>query len=379
VDLCAWVRGDQARLRQILLNLLNNAVKFTEQGSILVSARPVGERTVEIAVSDTGVGIHPDRIESIFEKFNQAEVSITRRFGGTGLGLAISRSLARLMGGELSVESRLGKGSVFLVTLPLQPAAAPAATMAPMFKSRAGHILVVEDQKANAILAKSLLEDMGHEVDLASNGVEALDRLSQRRFDVVLMDLEMPVMGGLEAARRIRAMAGPTRNMPIVAMSASAYATDIARCRAAGMDDHVAKPIGRERLTRMLDRWIPERRMSPRNDGANMADAPIDKLIAEVGRPAAMQVVRAFEAALVKRLDLFRAEQLDLPAIRSEVHNLVGISTTLGFDELTEIARKIQDRFGQGSPVEELVPHLIAKCEAAEHTLRRLLDHPAAG
>ena len=145
------------------------------------------------------------------------------------------------------------------------------------------------------------------------------------------------------------------------------------------MDEHVAKPIGRERLTRMLEHWIPERRMNARNESASMADSPIDKLVAEVGRPAAMQVVKAFEAALVKRLDLFRAEHLDLPAIRSEVHNLVGISTTLGFDELTEIARKVQDRFGQGSPVEELVPHLIAKCEAAEHVLRRLLDHPVAG
>jgi len=220
---------------------------------------------------------------------------------------------------------------------------------------------------------------MGHEVELAANGIEALDRLAQKRFDVVLMDLEMPVMGGLEAARRIRAMAGPTRNMPVIAMSASACATDIARCKAAGMDEHIAKPIGREVLTRTLDHWIPERRMNPRNENARPADSPMSKLIAEVGRPAAMQVATSFETALVKRLDLFRAERLELPAIRIEVHNLVGISTTLGFHELTEIARKVQDRFGQGGPVEELMPQLIAKCEAAEHVLRGLLADPVAG
>ena len=377
--LCRWVRGDQARLRQILLNLLSNALKFTQQGSILVSARPVGDRMVEISVADSGAGIPPDSLEAIFEKFNQADISIARRFGGTGLGLAICRSLARLMGGEISVESTLGSGSVFRLTVPLHPAAAPAAVAAPLRGSRTGHILVVEDQEANAILAKSLLEDMGHEVELASNGIEALDRLLQHRFDVVLMDLEMPVMGGLEAARRIRAMASPTRNMPVIAMSASACATDIARCKAAGMDEHIAKPIGREALTRTLEHWIPERRMNPRDGNASLANAPLSKLVAEVGRPAAMQVAAVFEAALVKRLELFRAERLDLPAIRIEVHNLVGISSALGFDEITEIARKVQDRFGQGSPVEELVPQLIAKCEAAEHVLRKLLGDPVAG
>ncbi len=376
--LCRWVRGDQVRLRQILLNLLSNALKFTEQGSILVSARPVGDRMVEIGVADSGVGIPPGKLEAIFEKFSQADISITRRFGGTGLGLAICRSLAKLMGGEISVESTFGRGSVFLLRVPLQPTAAPVAVVAPVRRSRTGRILVVEDQEANAILAKSLLEHMGHDVELAANGIEALDRLSQKRFDVVLMDLEMPVMGGLEAARRIRAMAGPTRNMPVIAMSASACATDIALCKAAGMDEHIAKPIGREVLTRTLDHWIPERRMKQRNEIATPADSPMSKLVAEVGHSAAVQVATAFEAALVKRLDLFRAERLDLPAIKIEVHNLVGISTTLGFYELTEIARTVQDRFGQGGPVEELLPQLITKCEAVERVLRGLLRDPVA-
>ena len=377
-NLCRWVRGDPARLRQILLNLLGNAVKFTEQGSIIVSAQPVGGRMVEIRVADTGVGIPRDKLEAIFEKFNQADVSITRRFGGTGLGLAICRSLARLMGGEITVESTLGRGSIFRVTVPLHAVANPVAAAPPLRGTRTGRILVVEDQEANAILAKTLLEVMGHEVELASNGAEALDKLLQQRFDVVLMDLEMPVMGGLEAARRIRTMANPARNIPVIAMSASAYANDIARCKAAGMNAHVAKPIGREVLTRTLDRWLPERRANPRRKDASHADSPISKLIAMVGHTAAMQVAVAFEASLVKRLDLFRAERLDLPAIKTEVHNLAGISSTLGFDELSEIARRVESQFGQGRPVEELVPQLIAKCEAAKGVLRTLHAEPAS-
>ena len=378
-DLSKWVRGDSARLRQILYNLLSNAVKFTEQGSILISARSVGEHMVEIAVADSGVGIPQDKLEAIFEKFNQADISITRRFGGTGLGLAICRSLARLMGGEIAVESTPGTGSIFRLTLPLHAGAAAVAVAKPLRGSRTGRILVVEDQEANAVLARALLEDMGHEVELAANGSEALDRLLQQRFDVVLMDLEMPVMGGLEAARRIRAMADPTRNTPVIAMSASAGASDIARCKAAGMDEHVAKPIGREALMRAFERWIPERRVKQREAGASLAGSPVGRLVSMVGHAAAMEIAAAFETALVKRLDLFRAERLDLPAIKIEVHNLVGISTTLGFDELTDIARQVDGRLKQGGPIEDLVPHLIARCEAAEQVMRTLLGEPVAG
>ena len=374
-----WVRGDPTRLRQILFNLLNNALKFTEQGSIHVAARPVGERMVEISVVDTGVGVPADRLEAIFEKFSQADVSITRRFGGTGLGLAICRSLAQLMGGEISVESALGSGSIFRVTVPLHEALSPVAVAAPLRGARTGRILVVEDQEANSVLAKALLEDMGHQVELASNGSEALDRLQQERFDVVLMDLEMPVMGGLEATRRIRALANPARNIPVIAMSASVYATDIASCRAAGMVEHIAKPIGREVLIRMLDRWLPERRNRTRNANPSPADSPLGKLVAMVGQASAVQVAKAFETALVKRLDLFRAERPDLPAIKIEAHNLAGISTTLGFDELAQTARQVEDRIRSGEPVEELIPNLIAKCEAAERDLRVALAEPVAG
>jgi len=378
-DLPRWVRGDPARLRQILFNLLSNAVKFTEQGSIEVSARPVGAQMMEIAVADSGVGIPHDKLEAIFGKFNQADISITRKFGGTGLGLAICRSLVRLMGGEITVESMLGRGSIFRLTVPLHAGAAAPDVAKPLRGARTGRILVVEDQEANAVLAKALLEDMGHRVELAANGRAALDRLLQQSFDVVLMDLEMPVMGGLEATRRIRAMAEPMRNTPIIAMSASASPSDIARCKAAGMDEHVAKPVAREALMRAFDRWIPERRAKQRNAGDSLPGSPISKLVAMVGHSAAMEIAAAYEAALVKRLELFRAQHLDLPAIRTEVHNLVGISATLGFDELTDVARQVDEQFRQGRPIEELVPQLVARCEAAEQVMRTLLGDSVTG
>jgi len=205
---------------------------------------------------------------------------------------------------------------------------------------------------------------------------QQLDKLGLQRFDVILMDLEMPVMGGLETTRRIREIGDPTRTLPIIAMSASAYATDVARCSAAGMNGHIAKPIGREALRTKLDRWLPERRTIIRGKNADSADSPLSKLVAEVGPAAAMHVATIFEAQLVKRLDLFRAHSLDLPAIKTEVHNLAGISSTLGFDELTAIARKVDDKFKLGRPIDELLPQLIARCEGARQVLRTLFADP---
>ena len=187
-------------------------------------------------------------------------------------------------------------------------------------------------------------------------------------------------MGGLDAVRRIRAMADTAWNrIPVIAMSASASQSDIARCKAAGMDEHIAKPIARDAIVRALDRWIPERRIKARNAKSDNAGSPVKELIAMVGHSAAMEVARTFESALVKRLHLFRAQHLDLSAARIEVHNLVGISTTLGFDGLAQIARRIDDRFRDGGPVEDLMPELLASCEAAEQVLRTLLGEAVAG
>ncbi len=255
--------GDRNRLRQILLNLLNNAVKFTDSGSVIVTvdATPTG---IHLAVRDTGIGIPPDRMDRLFKSFSQADASITRRYGGTGLGLAISKRLAEAMGGTMWAASAgvPGEGSVFHATIvapEAMAAAVPAVTaLVDIDAEHAArhplHILVVEDNTVNQKIALKLLARMGYEADLAANGREAVEAVGQRRYDLVLMDVQMPEMDGLEASRRITAEHPPAERPRIVAMTANAMDGDRERCLQAGMDGYIAKPIRSEELvTTVLD------------------------------------------------------------------------------------------------------------------------------
>jgi PAS domain S-box-containing protein len=248
------VTGDPTRLRQVLTNLLSNAVKFTARGGVTVRVGPAGPGPlIRFAVSDTGIGIAPDKQSRLFEQFSQAEASTTREYGGTGLGLAICRSLVTMMGGEIGLESRPGQGSTFWFTVALPPAARPApepanepgAAMAPPRQLR---ILVAEDVTVNQELARIMLEREGHQVEIAADGVLAVAAAQRGRYDLILMDMHMPNLDGLGATRAIRALPGAAGHVPIVAMTASAFAEEVAECRAAGMDGHVAKPIRRASL-----------------------------------------------------------------------------------------------------------------------------------
>lgn len=244
--------GDPGKLKQILVNLCSNAVKFTESGGvrIIVSDARAGDGrdTVTLAVADTGIGIPQAKLNTIFDKFSQADSSISRKYGGTGLGLAISRSLTELMGGELTVESREGEGSIFTVRLTLEKcdAATPEARQIPVIDAAATRhrVLLVEDRPANVLVATSLLEALGYDCDVAGTGIEALERLAERQdYAVVLMDVQMPGMDGLEATRRVRAMAGAASRIAIIGMTAHALAGDRERCLDAGMDDYIPKPF----------------------------------------------------------------------------------------------------------------------------------------
>ncbi|MDO9226998.1 MAG: response regulator [Pseudomonadota bacterium] len=250
-DLPATLLADPARVRQVLLNLLGNAIKFTSRGTITLAARREGVHA-RIAVRDTGIGIPRDKQPSVFEAFTQADGSITRRFGGTGLGLTISSRLVQLMGGRMGLNSEPGAGSEFFFLLPLgvAPAAAAKPTTVVQTTRRAPlNILLAEDNLINQRLAIALLTREGHRVTLAENGLEALALLEKARFDLVLMDMQMPDLDGLETTRHIRAheASGGTR-LPIIALTANAYAEDRDHCLAAGMDDFVSKPIRREEL-----------------------------------------------------------------------------------------------------------------------------------
>ena len=261
-DLPASVIGDPGRLRQILLNLVGNAIKFTERGEITVrlavDAVEGQQVTIRFSVSDTGIGIATDKQTHIFDAFAQEDGSTTRKYGGTGLGLTISSRLVELMGGRIGIDSEPGRGSTFFfsVALGIGQGLSPAALAAGMNESRAAlDVLVVEDNPVNQQLAIRLLEKWGHRATLAADGQLALDALEERRFDVVLMDVQMPVMGGIEATREIRrreAAQGKPRR-PIIAMTANAMQGDREACLEAGMDDYIAKPIKSADLAKLLD------------------------------------------------------------------------------------------------------------------------------
>lgn len=240
------MRADAGRLRQILLNLLANAVKFTSRGAVKVAVDyDVVDSRLRIAVEDTGIGV-PDHVKArLFQRFVQADGSNSREFGGTGLGLAICKGLAELMGGEVGVESADGGGSIFWFTCHA-PRATPvlsAPAMEAASEGEALRILVVDDVAANRQLVQTILCALGHEVVSADGGGEAVRQAIRRSFDLILMDLQMPGMDGLAATRAIRMTADANRETPIIALSANVLPEQVAECLAAGMDDHVAKPI----------------------------------------------------------------------------------------------------------------------------------------
>ena len=266
-DLPAFVAGDPERLRQVLLNLLGNAVKFTAEGSVTLSARcltplEAGVARIELAVTDTGVGVADGVIEHVFERFAQADASVTRQFGGTGLGLSISRRLVEAMGGEIGADSRLGEGSRFWCVVPLPIATPVEATVgaADPPAPRAGvRVLLADDNEANRELVGAILRAVGYEVDLAVNGAEAVAAVARGAYDLVLMDVQMPVLDGVSATRAVRALAGPAARTPVIALSANVLADQVETYRASGMDDHVAKPIAPGELLAKVARWARPR------------------------------------------------------------------------------------------------------------------------
>jgi CheY-like chemotaxis protein len=268
-DVPQQITGDPLRIRQIITNLVSNAVKFTEHGSVDVrvagGVMQRGPFQLQITVQDSGMGIPADKLLYIFDKFTQADGSITRRFGGTGLGLAITRSLAELHGGEVQVQSELGRGTTFIVTLKCETDAAVGGsqqTSAAIPQTMLGasgkpaRILVVEDNVVNQKVVTAVLRKRGFSIELANDGQEALDKLEQSpAFDLVLMDVQMPVLDGLEATRLIRK--DPRWDgLPIIAMTAHAMNGDKERCLEAGMNGYISKPVHPAHLLSTVDEFL---------------------------------------------------------------------------------------------------------------------------
>jgi two-component system sensor histidine kinase/response regulator len=288
------ILGDPLRVRQIVANLLSNALKFTDKGSVMVWLRgtvePGGKLMLEMQVSDTGSGIPADKLSTIFEKFTQADGSITRKYGGTGLGLAITQRLAEMHGGEVRVESTVGQGSTFTVTFPceLAPAAAPESSaqkgeeMIPSYTDPASQrLLLVEDNLVNQKVVLAILRKKGYQIEVANHGGEALAKLeaAQAPYGLILMDVQMPVMDGLEATRAIRRDAR-WDNVPIIAMTAHAMNGDRERCLQAGMDAYISKPVQPAHLVGTIEKHLGSRSSQPVSRAAN-PPSPIERVLTD--------------------------------------------------------------------------------------------------
>ncbi len=301
---------DPNRVGQCISNLVSNAIKFTRRGEVVVHASTFPSPSglgVSITVSDTGIGMDRETISHLFAPFTQADASISRQFGGTGLGLAITRKLARAMGGDVEVESEPGKGSVFKLTMLVEPArTAPAAELqdqlcAPRRVARRGRrILLVDDHPLNRRVARLFLEPEGYVVTEAEDGQQALERLREQQFDLVLLDAHMPVLDGIETLKRIRASGESWKDMPVVALTADAMSGDRERYLSEGMDGYLAKPIEQRDLLTEVARLLERKLPTPGNHQAQPAATPvsgrlappitkedIDALLTEMDGPAA--------------------------------------------------------------------------------------------
>jgi signal transduction histidine kinase/CheY-like chemotaxis protein len=387
------VEADATRLRQMLLNLLSNAVKFTPAGGrVELRAMPVqgGGRGIRLEVQDTGPGIPPEKRHLLFEDFSQLFPVPGQEGTGTGLGLAISARLAAAMGGRIGCDPEVKTGALFWVELPLREvalptAALPVAAAAPLRDAggRSLRVLVADDVAANRMVARAMLVAAGHRVDSAADGAEALAAVERDTYDVVLMDVQMPVMDGLEATRRIRGLDGGRGRVPILAVTASALPEQVEACRAAGMDGHLPKPIDRESLLAAVGRLAnggslaggaapcEEEVEAPLLDRAALAN-----LAADLG-PTAEVVIGEFVGELRLGVETLSAEGIgpDLPRLRHAAHRLLGAARTLGARRLARAIEALQSVAHAGSDSTEALRRVLAvsaeTLPALEATLRR--------
>jgi two-component system sensor histidine kinase/response regulator len=380
-----WLRGDLTRLRQGLLNFAGNAVKFTDQGSIALRAQLLETQEnrclVRFEVEDTGIGIAPEELSQLFRAFQQADVATTRKFGGTGLGLAITRQLARMMGGDAGAQSTPGSGSCFWFTawlergVPVIPAEDDTGISAADLRRRhaGARILLVEDNPVNREVATELLQDAGLVVEPAENGRVAVDKLLGGRYTLVLMDMQMPEMDGLEATQLIRRMPGGL-DLPILAMTGNAFEDDRRACLAAGMDDFVAKPVDPPALYAALHQWLSKAgsaELAHRGGTDEVAmhrdqqahDRSPEAIIARLDRQAGvhtlqgLRVLRGSQDKLIRLLRVLATtgrrdmQQLqaclqrgDREGARRIAHSMRGAAATLGANALSQAVLAVEGK-----------------------------------
>ena len=372
------LKGDAGRIRQVLLNLLSNAVKFTATGEVVVSTRCLAQdgklATIEWAVSDTGIGIAPENIGNLFANFVQADNSISRRFGGSGLGLAICKRLVEQMGGEIKVISTRGQGSTFRFSLTLPVAEHMALTehddqtVYAELKTRIAalgrplRVLIVDDDATNRLVAAKMLKEFEVQNNMACDGVEAITASSSFSYDVILMDIRMPEMDGLQATRTIRARGGRLQTVPIIAFTANAFAEDVEACHEAGMNDLVVKPVRKKVMVEAILRVLSSHTTAADTDPAVVApplvpaeipstDAPspfdrkvFDNLVLEIGKETALETLSLFVQETEDRLKLLRklSGDADRSEIEREAHSLKSAAGTFGLRAVAQLARALE-------------------------------------
>ena len=355
------LRGDPVRLKQVVLNLVNNAVKFTAQGSVKVDVgilENTGEEVLlQIQVTDTGIGIPADKVGSLFQPFSQVDASTTRKYGGTGLGLAISRQIATLLGGDVGVRSMEGQGSVFYFTarLRLQLAQPEPSSVGPesagsLSPLSPASILLVEDNEVNQEVTLAQLEEWGLSADVANNGIEALQALTRKAYDLVLMDVQMPKLDGIQATLALRKPESGVLNprVPVVAMTAHAMEEDRQRCLEAGMDGYLSKPIDPQALRAVVARYLPTRLLEPVDTQVFDQKALLRRLVGN--RKAAARVLGVFLTSTPSVLEEIRAALAagNLKETARQLHLFVGSSATVGALSLWEQTRQLEDLLERG-------------------------------
>jgi signal transduction histidine kinase/CheY-like chemotaxis protein/HPt (histidine-containing phosphotransfer) domain-containing protein len=371
-ELPAWLRGDSARLRQVVINLVSNAVKFTERGRVVVAVTgsPLpGGMLVRVEVIDTGIGIEPHALSRLFQPFNQAESSTSRKYGGTGLGLTISARLVDLMGGTIGATSTIGEGSTFWFEVPLltgeageqpqepAPRAAPAGDRDAMgvLTDDMPLVLVAEDSPVNQLLAVRLLDQLGFRADVVGDGREAVTAASAADYAAVLMDCQMPELDGYEATAEIRRREGDAAHLPIIAMTANSMAEDRERCLAAGMDDYVSKPIRPHLLAEALQRHIEPadtaaQRRAPRKIAGELIDPATLIELRELHGDGLRELLELYLDDVASQMPRLTAaiEQGQTDSVALTAHRLKGSSLAVGAQLVSAIAAELENRAKAG-------------------------------
>ena len=376
------VLGDVDRLRQVLTNLVGNAIKFTTSGEVRLGLQARGRDgrvQLRFQVADSGIGIAADEIETLFKRFAQADGSISRRYGGTGLGLAISKRLIEAMDGSIEVWSELGHGSTFEVSveLPMAEAAVPAEPLpAAPARPAAGagplpmvRILVAEDVPVNQELVRLMLAPLGCDLTVVSDGEQAVDAIAATAFDLVLMDMQMPVLDGLEATRLIRRLGGRAARTPIVALTANVLPEHIERCQRVGMDDHVAKPFVTEDLQSMVLKWTEPARTAPAP--GPVSNPILDDLIAQIGVGPIQRLLAGLHTQIAQ-IEATNAHG-EPAALSRLAHSLRGAAGSLGYVDAAQACQAVEAAHRAGAPTGAAFQALQAACAAARAALEQRL------